>query len=40
MLLDTWICHIQLDKTFLGKLQITPLKFGVDWILHPKISKT
>ena len=23
-----------------GKLQITPLKFGVDWILHPKISET
>ena len=35
MLLDTWICHIRLDK-----LQITPPKFGVDWILRPKISKT
>ena len=23
-----------------GKLQITPLKFGVDWILHPKVSET
>ena len=22
------------------KLQITPLKFGVDWILHPKVSET
>ena len=23
----------------MGKLQITPLKFGVVWILHPDISK-
>ena len=23
-----------------GKLQITPPKFGVDWILHPKILET
>ena len=23
-----------------GKLQITPLKFGVDLILHPKVSET
>ena len=23
-----------------GKLQITPLKFGGDWILYPKISES
>ena len=23
----------------MGKFQITPLKFGGDWILHPKVSK-
>ena len=22
------------------KLQITPLKFGVNWILHPKVLET
>lgn len=25
---------------FKGKLQIIPLKYGVDWILHSKTSKT
>ena len=25
-------------RNILRKLQITPLKFGGDWILHPKIS--
>ena len=24
---------------FKGKLQIIPLEFGVDWILHPKFQK-
>ena len=27
------------SSNFLGKLQISLLKFGVDWILHPKVSE-
>ena len=27
------------NSLILNKLQIIPLKFGGDWILHPKISK-
>ena len=30
---------IKVYKLKKGKLQITPLKFGGDWILHPEVSK-
>ena len=33
-------CKTKRKKKKKGKLQIAPLKFGVDWILHPKISNT
>jgi len=34
------IFSIKMKFTIKGKLQITPLKFGVNWILHSKISET
>ena len=36
-----WVLHFNLffyQKTFKGKLKITPQKVGGVWVFHPKIS--
>ena len=34
------VLHHPMKNIILDKLQIALLKFGIDWILYPKISRT